>query len=66
MFKSTLLGLALTLLLLFGISSDNSASSRAKQQAPNRSDPKVETVQKLVLSEGNVTIDLDRLDGSWL
>ena len=50
----------LPLLLLFGTSSDNSAA-RPKQKSP---EPQIETVQKLIVAGGTMTmeIDLDRLN----
>ena len=55
MLKSTLTGLMLPLLLLFGSSSDNSAA-RVKQKS---TDIQTETVEKLIVATGSVTMDLD-------
>ena len=60
MLKSTLTGIMLPLLLLFGSSSDNSAA-RIKQKS---TEIQTETVEKLIAVSGNVTmdVDLDRLN----
>ena len=60
MLKLTLTGLMLPLLLLFGSSSDNSAA-RVKQKS---TDIQTETVEKLIVASGSVTmeVDLNRLN----
>ena len=55
MLKSTLTGFMLPLLLLFGSSSDNSAA-RVKQKS---TDIQTETVEKLIVASGSVTMDVD-------
>ena len=55
MLKSTLTGLMLPLLLLFGSSSDNSAA-REKQKS---TEIQTETVEKLIVASGSATMDVD-------
>jgi hypothetical protein len=55
MLKSTLTGFTLPLLLLFGSSLDNSAAG-VKQ---NSTDLQTETVQKLIVTGGSATMDVD-------
>ena len=55
MLKSSLSLVALTLLLLFGISSDNSAT----QSKPQSSDGRSETIEKLIAASGSAEIDID-------
>ena len=54
MLKSTLTGLMLPLLLLVGGSSDSAAGAKQKS-----TDIQTETVEKLIVASGNVTMDVD-------